>query len=80
MFCGRPALVTFTGGNHELVRDGMDGFVCMGTNPEMIERTLDRAWKEREELKRMGLNSFGRVKAWVPEDVGAKLLEIIIEA
>jgi glycosyltransferase involved in cell wall biosynthesis len=78
MFCGRPAVVTFTGGNHELVRDGVDGFVCMGTNPEMIERTLDRAWKKREELKKMGQNSFERAKAWVPEDVGTKLLEIVI--
>jgi glycosyltransferase involved in cell wall biosynthesis len=77
MFCGRPAVVTFTGGNHELVRDGIDGFVCMGTNPEMIERSLDQAWKHREELKRMGLNSFERAKSWVPEDIGGKLLEIV---
>jgi glycosyltransferase involved in cell wall biosynthesis len=80
MFCGRPALVTFTGGNHELVRDGIDGFISMGTNSEMIERTLERVWNEREKLKGIGLNSFERVKNWVPENVGSKLLEIVKRA
>jgi glycosyltransferase involved in cell wall biosynthesis len=41
MFCGRPAVVTRTGGNHELVRDGVDGYVCPGTDPEIIRETLE---------------------------------------
>ena len=43
MFCGRPAVITRTGGNHELVRDNKDGFVSAGGDPEIIREALERA-------------------------------------
>jgi glycosyltransferase involved in cell wall biosynthesis len=79
MFCGRPALVTLTGGNHELVRDGLDGFICKGSNSVMIRETLERAWKSRDEFPSMGTSSYNRVKGWVPENLGGKLLELLIK-
>lgn len=80
MYCGRPALVTYTGGNHELVRDGVDGFLCMGNNPEMIRLTLNRAWDARQNLPDMGASSFERVRSWVPADLDAKLLSAVKNA
>jgi len=80
MFCGRPSVVTFTGGNHELVRDGVDGFVCMGTNPEMIRATLEKVWQAKERLPAMGLSAFERVKSWVPEELDGKVLDVVSAA
>jgi glycosyltransferase involved in cell wall biosynthesis len=77
MFCGRPSVVTFTGGNHELVRDGLDGFVCMGTNPEMIRATLERVSQQRDQLEEMGANSFVRAKHWVPENLGEQVCDVL---
>jgi glycosyltransferase involved in cell wall biosynthesis len=80
MFCGRPSIVTFTGGNHELVRDGIDGFVCMGNNPAMIRGALERAWNGRANFSAMGKSSFYRASEWVPRDVGVELLSLISKA
>ena len=54
MFCGRPAVVTRTGGNHELLRDNEDGFVSAGEHPEVIRETLERAWSNRQRWPEMG--------------------------
>src|SRR4029077_10321698 len=51
LYCGRPALVTRAGGNAELVRDGIEGFVSPGMHPEIIAETLERAWTHRERWK-----------------------------
>jgi L-malate glycosyltransferase len=80
MFCGRPAVVTRTGGNHELVRDELDGFVSPGDDPEIIRETLERAWVNRGKWQTMGEGAFERVAAWVPEDLGTRLLTTITEA
>jgi glycosyltransferase involved in cell wall biosynthesis len=77
MFCGRPAIVTRTGGNHELVRDDIDGFVSSGDKPEIIRETLEHAWKNRVAWRAMGQSSFHRVTKWIPTDLGAFLLKTI---
>ena len=66
MFCGRPAVVTRTGGNHELVRDNKDGFVSAGENPEIIRETLERAWINRKRWPEMGEAAFQRANEWIP--------------
>jgi L-malate glycosyltransferase len=80
MFCGRPAVITRAGGNHELLRDGLDGFVCPGVNPEIIRETLERAWTNRGRWQAMGEAAFQRVAEWVPTDLGGRLLSAITEA
>ncbi len=80
MFCGRPAVVTRTGGNHELLRDELDGFVSPGDDPEIIRETLERAWANRGRWHSMGEGAFKRVAEWVPADLGARLLTTITDA
>jgi glycosyltransferase involved in cell wall biosynthesis len=80
MFCGRPAVVTRTGGNHELVRDNRDGFVSPGEDPEIIRETLERAWISRERWPEMGEAAFQRANEWVPKDLSARLFQTICES
>jgi L-malate glycosyltransferase len=77
MFCGRPAVVTRTGGNHELLRDNQDGFVSAGENPEIIREALDRAWVNRNRWREMGEAAFQRVNEWIPGDLSARLFHAI---
>ena len=79
MFCGRPAVITRAGGNHELLRDGLDGFVSPGMDPEIIRNTLERAWANRGMWQTMGETAFQRVAEWIPTDLGARFLRAITE-
>jgi len=80
MFCGRPALVTRAGGNAELVRDGVDGFVAPGMHPEIIRETLERAWAVRDRWQEMGRAAFARVDQVVPKDWAAQMLALVQSA
>ena len=77
MSCGRPALVTRAGGNAELVRDGVDGFVSPGMHSEIIRETLERAWAERERWQEMGRAAFARADQLVPKDWAAQMLSLV---
>jgi glycosyltransferase involved in cell wall biosynthesis len=80
MFCGRPAVVTRTGGNHELVRDDKDGFVSAGGDPEIIRQTLERAWTMRQRWREMGEAAFQRANAWIPSDLSVRLFQTICDS
>ena len=80
MFCGRPAVVTRTGGNHELVRDNKDGFVSDGNDPDVIRETLERAWSDRQRWPEIGEAAFQRAKEWVPRDLPVRLLQTICDS
>ena len=77
MFCGRPAVVTRTGGNHELVRDNQDGFVSAGDDPEIVREALERAWISRQSWLEMGQAAFQRANEWIPTDLPVRLLQIV---
>jgi glycosyltransferase involved in cell wall biosynthesis len=79
MFCGRPAVVTRTGGNHELLRDNEDGFVSPGEDPEIIREALERAWSNRERWPEMGQAAFQRADEWIPRDLSVRLLQTICD-
>ena len=80
MFCGRPAVVTRTGGNHELLRDNEDGFVSAGEDPEIVRETLELAWSNRERWAGMGEAAFERVNEWIPRDLSVRLLHTICDS
>jgi len=80
MFCGRPAVVTRTGGNHELLRDNKDGFVSGGEDPEIIRETLERAWSNHQRWAEMGEAAFQRANEWISSDLAARLFEIICDS
>jgi len=77
MFCGRPAVITRAGGNHELLRDGIDGFVSPGSDPDIIRETFEIAWASREKWQLMGESAFQRATDWIPSDLGVRLLNTI---
>jgi glycosyltransferase involved in cell wall biosynthesis len=77
MFCGRPAVITRTGGNHELLRDDKDGFVSAGEDPEIIREALERAWINRHRWPEMGEAAFQRANEWVPRDLSVRLFDTI---
>ena len=80
MFCGRPAVVTRTGGNHELVRDNEDGFVSVGGDPEIIGETLERAWINRQRWPEMGEAAFQRANDWIPRDLAVRLFQTVCDS
>ena len=80
MFCGRPAVVSRTGGNHELVRNNEDGFVTDSEDPEIIRETLERAWSNRARWKGMGKAAFQRANEWIPRDLSVRLLHTICDS
>lgn len=80
MFCGRPAVVTPTGGNHKLVRDDKDGFVSAGEDPEIIRETLERAWSNRQRWPEMGEAAFQRANEWIPGDLSVRLFQTICDS
>jgi glycosyltransferase involved in cell wall biosynthesis len=77
MFCGRPAVVTRTGGNHELLRDNKDGFVSDGNDPEVIRQILERAWSNRQRWPQMGGAAFQQANGWIPKDLSLRLCQTI---
>jgi glycosyltransferase involved in cell wall biosynthesis len=79
MFCGRPAIITRAGGNHELVRDGLDGFVRPGMDPDIIRETLEVAWARRSKWREMGESAFERANGWIPKDLGFRVLQTIMK-
>jgi Glycosyltransferase len=80
MFCGRPAVVTRTGGNHELLRDNKDGFVSPGNDPNVIRETLERAWSNRQRWPEMGQAAFQRANNWIPRDLSVRLFQTICDS
>lgn len=77
MCCGRPALINHAGGNHELVRDGIDGFLSPGLDSDSLNKTLEMAWSRKNEWNQMGISAHERVKNWVPEELGKHLVATI---
>lgn len=83
MLCGRAAIVTNVGGNCELVRDGVNGFVAKAPAVEFIDEALNRAWENRGRLKAMGERAAKDVRQWVSadptEDFVQELLQLVGE-
>jgi glycosyltransferase involved in cell wall biosynthesis len=70
MLCGRPCIVTDVGGNRELVRDGINGFVAKAPTVELVDEAMNRAWENRARLKEMGCMAATDVRRWVSKDPG----------
>jgi glycosyltransferase involved in cell wall biosynthesis len=68
MLCGRAAIVTDVGGNCELVRDGLNGFVAKAPTAEFVDEAMERAWENRRRLREMGEAAARDVRAWVSAD------------
>jgi glycosyltransferase involved in cell wall biosynthesis len=70
MLCGRPGIVTDVGGNRELVRDGVNGFMAKAPTVELVDEAMNRAWESRDRLREMGCRAAKDVRQWVSSDPG----------
>jgi len=81
MLCGRPAIVTDVGGNRELIRDGVNGFMVKAPTVELLDEMMNRAWENRHRLKEMGEQAAIDVRKFVSpdptEDFVRELLSLI---
>ncbi|MDD1782473.1 glycosyltransferase [Enterovibrio sp. ZSDZ35] len=57
MFAGRTAIVTDVGGNKEMLKDNLTGFIAESPTVESIDAALERAWDMRGSWKVMGQNA-----------------------
>jgi glycosyltransferase involved in cell wall biosynthesis len=70
MLCGRPCIVTDVGGNRELVRDGINGFIAKAPTIELLDETMNRAWERRDQWKEIGLVAAAAARQFVSPDPG----------
>jgi glycosyltransferase involved in cell wall biosynthesis len=68
MLCGRTCIVTDVGGNRELVRDGINGFLAKAPTVELLDEAMTRAWDNRDRLMEMGRVAATDVRKWVSRD------------
>jgi glycosyltransferase involved in cell wall biosynthesis len=68
MLCGRPCIATDVGGNRELIRDGINGFLAKAPTVELLDEAMNRAWDVRRHLMDMGDAAATDVRRWVSKD------------
>ena len=68
MLCGRPCIATDVGGNRELIRDGINGFLAKAPTVELLDEAMNRAWDARRHLMDMGDAAASDVRRWVSKD------------
>ena len=73
MLCGRPCIVTDVGGNRELVRDGINGFIAKAPTVELLDEAMNRAWENRDRLKELGCVAAKDARQFVSRDPGGDL-------
>ncbi|WP_169517175.1 glycosyltransferase family 4 protein [Azohydromonas australica] len=81
LLCGRTAIVTDVGGNAEVLRDDMDGFVAASPTEAHLHEAMERAWSRRDEWQAMGQRAQHRLNTILPPQpaaaFGSRLLELV---
>jgi glycosyltransferase involved in cell wall biosynthesis len=56
------------GGNKELIRDGINGFLAKAATVPLLDEAMNRAWEYRERLEEMGCQAAKDVRHFVSRD------------
>jgi glycosyltransferase involved in cell wall biosynthesis len=78
MLCGRPCIATDVGGNRELIRNNVNGFLAKAPTVELMDEALNRAWEARARLRAIGQTAASDVRGWVSRDPGGDLARELI--
>jgi glycosyltransferase involved in cell wall biosynthesis len=57
MMCGRPVVTTDVGGNLEVLKEGVAGWIADAATPRSFAQAMERAWINRDKWKKMGLSA-----------------------
>ena len=68
MLCGRACIATDVGGNRELIRDGINGFLAKAPTVELLDEAMNRAWDCRSRLEEMGSTAAADVRKFVSRE------------
>jgi glycosyltransferase involved in cell wall biosynthesis len=78
MLCARTAIVTDVGGNAEIVKDNVTGFVAAAASKTSIDEALERAWQRRSEWEGIGRLAAQKIREFVTSDpAGAFVQELM---
>jgi glycosyltransferase involved in cell wall biosynthesis len=80
MLCGRPAIVSDVGGNHEWITETQTGFVAEAPVTRLVREALDRAWTARSNWSAMGRKAHKFATAKLCDESIPGLLDVISEA
>ncbi len=80
--CGRPVVATSVGGVHEVVRDGVTGFLVPPDDPEALAESILKVAGDRVLMQRLGSHGYAMARdnfAWSRSlDVMAQLYDRLI--
>jgi glycosyltransferase involved in cell wall biosynthesis len=79
MLCHRPVIATRVGGFPEVVEDGVNGFLASACTVEALNEALERAWKNRMNLREMGLKAGESIRKIMPQNPAKAFGERLIE-
>jgi len=68
MNCARTAIVTRVGDAERFITDDENGFIITCLNKDVLEATLERAWRRRADWEMMGQLCKRRLDEIIPED------------
>ena len=68
MFCSRFCIATDVAGNADMIEDNVNGFIAMGSHPELLDDALERAWIRRDEWQDIGRAAGSTIRDAVSKD------------
>jgi glycosyltransferase involved in cell wall biosynthesis len=80
MLCGRPCIATDVGDAAEWIEDGVTGFIADAATILSLDRTMERAWQEKEQWAAIGLRAHHRALELYDPAPGKTLLDKLINS
>lgn len=68
MMCARPVITTDVGGNSEIIKNGVTGFLAAAPTVSSVEDALERCWLRKAEMEEIGRAAAKSIRILVPAD------------